>query len=327
MKNLFDYATKELSQDAFLSWLFANFNCEQQDVNSFSRFMLCYLITNNADLTDLHQISKVEIHRQYKNIDVLVECTYNGKQYLIVIEDKTSSTEHDEQLLKYEQLCNKNYNTAHIKLIYYKTDIIGWEEKERLQSYEHWKVMEISEIFAVFNRYLQLHNISCFNNEILQYYYQHIAKIYSEIQRLGDVAQWTSYSWHSFFEAYQPVSGLQPNAEIRQYQKQYHYIKLMIKNHERDLPCIEIRHRDYSIADKTLKFRVVLYNVDNHHITRENVDKWQAILQQNGIKLCIRSDISKHKQIGVFTLCVGNTEQSLTQAFDKVGCLLQKMFN
>ena len=28
MKNLFDYATKELSQDAFLRWLFENYDCE-----------------------------------------------------------------------------------------------------------------------------------------------------------------------------------------------------------------------------------------------------------------------------------------------------------
>ena len=29
MKNLFDYATKELSQDAFLRWLFENYNCKK----------------------------------------------------------------------------------------------------------------------------------------------------------------------------------------------------------------------------------------------------------------------------------------------------------
>lgn len=32
MKNLFDFATKELSQDAFLRWLFENYNCENEDV-------------------------------------------------------------------------------------------------------------------------------------------------------------------------------------------------------------------------------------------------------------------------------------------------------
>lgn len=29
MENLFNYATKELSQDAFLMWLTANYNCEE----------------------------------------------------------------------------------------------------------------------------------------------------------------------------------------------------------------------------------------------------------------------------------------------------------
>ena len=32
MKNLFDYATKELSQDAFLRWLFENHDCENEEV-------------------------------------------------------------------------------------------------------------------------------------------------------------------------------------------------------------------------------------------------------------------------------------------------------
>ena len=37
MKNLFDYATKELSQDAFLRWLFENYNCENESVKNACR--------------------------------------------------------------------------------------------------------------------------------------------------------------------------------------------------------------------------------------------------------------------------------------------------
>ena len=40
MKNLFDYATKELSQDAFLRWLFENYNCEDKDVCDASRELI-----------------------------------------------------------------------------------------------------------------------------------------------------------------------------------------------------------------------------------------------------------------------------------------------
>ena len=37
MENLFDYATKELSQDAFLRWLFENYNCENESVKNAFR--------------------------------------------------------------------------------------------------------------------------------------------------------------------------------------------------------------------------------------------------------------------------------------------------
>ena len=37
MKNLFDYATKELSQDAFLRWLFENYNCKNEKVRQVCR--------------------------------------------------------------------------------------------------------------------------------------------------------------------------------------------------------------------------------------------------------------------------------------------------
>ena len=37
MKNLFDYATKELSQDAFLRWLFENYNCENESAKNAFR--------------------------------------------------------------------------------------------------------------------------------------------------------------------------------------------------------------------------------------------------------------------------------------------------
>ncbi len=32
IKNLFNYATKELSQDAFLRWLFENYKCDVEGV-------------------------------------------------------------------------------------------------------------------------------------------------------------------------------------------------------------------------------------------------------------------------------------------------------
>ena len=40
IKNLFDYATSELSQDAFLCWLFENYNCGEQDCSIVAANMM-----------------------------------------------------------------------------------------------------------------------------------------------------------------------------------------------------------------------------------------------------------------------------------------------
>ncbi|MBP5313539.1 MAG: hypothetical protein J6Y65_01260, partial [Eggerthellaceae bacterium] len=38
-KNIFDYAKKELSQDAFLMWLFENYDCDEECIRD-AAFML-----------------------------------------------------------------------------------------------------------------------------------------------------------------------------------------------------------------------------------------------------------------------------------------------
>lgn len=124
MKNLFDYATKELSQDAFLCWLFDNYSCEQQEVRDFSRYILCWFITDNLSQKSIKQITNAHIKKQFKKIDVIVECEFNGAQYVIVIEDKTYSAEHNEQLVRYRDAINNYYKDIYQKIfVYYKTDI------------------------------------------------------------------------------------------------------------------------------------------------------------------------------------------------------------
>lgn len=36
MRYLFEFATKELSQDAFLRWLFENYNCENSEIKKYA---------------------------------------------------------------------------------------------------------------------------------------------------------------------------------------------------------------------------------------------------------------------------------------------------
>ena len=82
MKNLFDYATKELSQDAFLRWLFENYNCENEGVKKACRKLFDSFTNNNDEFKD-KTITELKTVSQWKNIDISVWFTVEEKDYLI----------------------------------------------------------------------------------------------------------------------------------------------------------------------------------------------------------------------------------------------------
>lgn len=130
--NLFDFATGELSQDAFLAWLarWADEKFKQEDptLNETARRFLVEL-ANHA--FDTENIDTVESIKQLKRTDVIIFVKLkrpNVPSHLIVIEDKTSSGQHGNQLEKYkyeiEKLItnDKTYEDGKPHYIYYKTE-------------------------------------------------------------------------------------------------------------------------------------------------------------------------------------------------------------
>ena len=105
--NIFDIATKELSQDAFITWLlaFADNDNQQYDkeLNLCAKEFVSMLIKKQIPNFN-EPILTVEAGRQWENIDVWAEV--NGK-YLIIIEDKTISSEHSNQLERYKEIAEK----------------------------------------------------------------------------------------------------------------------------------------------------------------------------------------------------------------------------
>lgn len=100
--NLFDYATKELSQDAFLAWYFRWGDDSMTDdvelQQSARAFLSKYIHEQCPDYTE--PISSVKVKKQVNNIDLLL--IVNGNLYVIV-EDKTNTGDHDNQLQRYAQ--------------------------------------------------------------------------------------------------------------------------------------------------------------------------------------------------------------------------------
>ena len=106
--NLFEIGTKELAQDAFLTWLISyadnQYIEKYKELNTLAKDFIKMMIGNNN-----LNIEKVYCWRQWEKIDISV--TVNDK-YFIIIEDKTGTNQHGNQLANYkvkaQDHCNKN---------------------------------------------------------------------------------------------------------------------------------------------------------------------------------------------------------------------------
>ena len=135
--NFFRFASSELSQDAFIIWLleWANREYSQADneLHKAAQAFVRLLLLPDDSKEDL-QISSIKCKSQDNNIDVLALIKdINNKQYAVIIEDKTDTTVHDNQLIRYSKDVNKRYNNYELHCVYFKT---GNESKHSLNKIE-----------------------------------------------------------------------------------------------------------------------------------------------------------------------------------------------
>lgn len=120
INNMFKFATKELSQDAFLCWLVNYINTDEEYRVVAKEFMK--LLAHKIGDKKLEKVINddnytVKIRHQYKNIDILLEI----EDLYIIIEDKIKAIEHDNQINSYEnKLIMQGINKNNIFTCYYK---------------------------------------------------------------------------------------------------------------------------------------------------------------------------------------------------------------
>ena len=152
---LFKFATKELSQDAFICWCINWFNYKESVKGDKDKEKLVKMseeilnkILENTDINSSH-IKEVKIIRQFENIDItLVITTKSSKQYIVIIEDKVGAnlSNHQRKDLyvsnlikalknnkeKQDLLGITEFNEKNIIPVFWKTSVWN-EEKEKLQ--------------------------------------------------------------------------------------------------------------------------------------------------------------------------------------------------
>ncbi len=174
--NLFNYATGELSQDAMLCWMFDWANTDHSVMRPFAMSILKFIFMKHQyKFDDVNDVIKIEIKKQHKNIDVLILVHFPGRILPIIIEDKTNSLNHSNQLQTYmdaiQEECETNKSMESPLGVYYKTGYLY--SKERNEANENgYIVMGKPEIASLIEPYS-----GRFQCDILEDYYQYIVEL------------------------------------------------------------------------------------------------------------------------------------------------------
>jgi len=196
MDNIFKYATSELSNDAFLCWLFSvskdkysfnnsvEYNVSQGYLKKFCEYDGKIIVFDNG------------IIKQEKNIDVLIKGKYdNGEEFILTIENKTLSKQHSDQLKRYKEYINEKYkHIKHRHFIYYKTAIQGNVDEIKKEGF---LVFQIKEIFDLLNEY----EAGKSENDILKNYFDFIKEKKEGffIFEKTNINEWSDEAFQGFF--------------------------------------------------------------------------------------------------------------------------------
>ena len=138
--NIFDYATSELSQDAFLAWY-----CRWADESmmddvelhtSARAFLKKYIAIQQPDY--IEEIRTVDVDKQHKHIDVFLKINCNLS---VIIEDKIHTYKHDNQLMRYSDAIEGRK----VKL-YIKTGDESLKQKREIEANDGYTVIYRDEL-------------------------------------------------------------------------------------------------------------------------------------------------------------------------------------
>ena len=162
--NLFDYATKELSQDAMICWLIdwagqpKGVAPEQEHLRYCGLRFVGTLLNhkrNCKDTVELKDVIETEILQQEQGIDVLARINL---KHVLLIESKTYTKDHSDQLLRYYKSVEEGRTRfgyvleREIYPIYLKTGNQSRADDREIEK-KHFSVFSIRDFLKVFNEY------------------------------------------------------------------------------------------------------------------------------------------------------------------------------
>jgi hypothetical protein len=196
--NLFSYATSELSQDAFICWLAEWADPKWQGVDPKLHeagldFVLSMIRKVKQDY-DPANIKNVRIQPQANKLDILIEINEDSPERLaILVEDKTHTSNHSDQLNRYYKQVNEDgYSAGQMIPLYFKT---GYQSK--FDTLGVFKTYLRKDFLTV----LRLGVTNGVSNAIYDGFLQHLEGIDAIIQQFStkELRNWKNEDWIGFF--------------------------------------------------------------------------------------------------------------------------------
>ena len=175
--NIFHHATKELSQDAMISWLIAWAGQDGADGDEdlrkcARRFVGALLNHKREDRIRLPRDVTTEIRQQDNKVDVLARI---DGTHVLLIEDKTGTTAHGNQLARgYEAVVHGEtgfgaVDKEHVRPIFLKTGNQSIADDREIEDCDYgYKIFRRKDFLDVLNSYRGSHRILVDFREYLQ---------------------------------------------------------------------------------------------------------------------------------------------------------------
>lgn len=237
--NLFFYATKELSQDAFICWLlsFAVKDCNKDQTLKKCAQDFLRMFTGISESEDIY-LSEPPL-RQYKHIDILL--TVNDR-YKVIIEDKTDTSEHGDQLKTYWHTVREDFPDCGIFGIYFKT---GYQSDLSAVISAGYAYCGRDDILSILRKYADV-----VRNDIFRDYYTYlesVAQAADDYNKLP-IKKW---DWRQIYEFY---SFCKKELAYTNMGMQYGYVH----NKSGGFDAMWIYHKDCIVTFDSLQYELYL---------------------------------------------------------------------
>jgi hypothetical protein len=199
--NLFKIATKELAQDSFITWLLQWSSPTVRDKNYELHkcgMALLSLLLGDVDGFNMASILEVRAGRQWENIDIWaeVECG-DGCKILLIVEDKTFTKEHSNQLIRYKETAQKwcleegyQLTCAFLKIGSEPVNVLEAIKEKGFRVFDRLTLLRCLGHFRYINESLI--------NDFLDYL-QELEDNHQSFQRYP-LKDWNGFSWIGFYQ-------------------------------------------------------------------------------------------------------------------------------